>query len=71
MPKDPLGAIVDGLQKVQKIHNSAEQIKQGIDRMDPLASMVDVLDNITQKVNAINSMVGTTKRRPRRLPPKE
>jgi methyl-accepting chemotaxis protein len=71
MPKDPLSAIVDGLQKVQKIHNSAEQIKQGIDRIDPLASAVDVLDNITQKVNEINSIVGTTKRRGRRIPPKE
>jgi hypothetical protein len=71
MPKDPLSVIVDGLQKVQKIHNTAETIRQGIDSASPLNSVVEVLDNVTQKVNTLNSIVGTTKRKVRRIPRQE
>lgn len=70
MPKTPIDSIIDGLDKVQKVHTKAEEIRRNFEHMNPLQVATDVVSSITDKVNELDALAAKTRRRVRRAPPK-
>ncbi len=71
MPKGPLDSLLDGVEKIQEIHQKGEQLRQKLDSVDPLATATKTLSSVTQKINELDAVLAGTKRRVRRLPPKQ
>ncbi len=70
MPKSPLDVAIDTIDKVQRLHTQAEQVRGSLDRIDPISTATGVLSDLTSKINELDMALVRTKRRGRRAPPK-
>jgi hypothetical protein len=71
MPKTPLDSAIDTVQKIQQIHNKAEELRRNFDRVDPLKTATDVIGSIADRVNQLDAVLASTRRRTRRPLPKK
>lgn len=68
MPKDPLSAIAEGLEKIAQVHQKAESVRRIVEGTDPLKTAGDVVDNLTSGINRLDRAIGSTRRRGRKPP---
>ncbi len=71
MPKNPVDSLIDNVQKIQGIHNKAEQLRQSLDRIDPLETFTKAVNDITDKINMLDSAFARTRKQKRRSPKKQ
>ena len=71
MPKNPLDSLLDTVGKIQEIHSKAEQVRRSLDSIDPLATATTTLNGVTQKINQLDAVLASTRKRNRRLPPRQ
>lgn len=71
MPKNPIDSAAEAVQKIQQVHNKAEQLRQTLEHVDPLQMATDTINNIMEKVNQLDAIAAKTRRRTRRSLPKQ
>lgn len=68
MPKSPLDSVIEAVQKIQKVHNRAEELRQSLQHVDPLQAATNTLNDLTKKIDQLDTLAAKTKRRPRHRP---
>jgi uncharacterized phage infection (PIP) family protein YhgE len=71
MPRNPVDSLINGAGTVQNIHNKAEELRHTLDNLDPLTTAAKTLSNFADKINELDAALAKTRRRTRRLPPKQ
>jgi hypothetical protein len=71
MPKNPIDAFLDSIEKGQEVHGKLEQIRHTLDRIDPLDTITSTVSDVSDKINQLDAAFAKTKRRTRRAPPKQ
>ncbi len=71
MPQNPVDSFINNVQKIQQIHNKAEQLRKSLDSIDPLQKVTETVNDISEKINELDSAFAKTRRRTRRSPPRK
>ncbi len=71
MPKNPVDSLIDKVEKLQQVHNKAEQLRQSLERIDPLQTVTKTVNDITEKINMLDSAFARTRKQKRRSPKKQ
>lgn len=70
-PKGPLDAAIDTVNKLLELHTKAEQVRESFDRIDPIKIATSTVDNLTEKIDQLDSINAKTRRRRRRFTPRQ